>query len=152
MKRSMLFAVVAVSAIALVLQAIPASAVEGRAFKATMDWTPVSGEWAHQWLTGTGNAIHLGPCTGEAEAWLWWDDEAGVYRSHVTNTLTNASGDQVSLEINEVYRRDKGRWEGTYTITGGAGEFEGASGSGTDVTKSTPATEVHNELEGTIVY
>jgi len=148
----MILAVLTVSAVALMLTTTPATASEGEPFRATMEWTRVAGPPGVVTLEGTGNATHLGCCTGVNEVTMWVDGD-GVLRAHATPTLTDTQGNQISLDIDQVWNGPKGRWEGTYTITGGTGKFEGATGSGANKAKptSTPGVSVA-EFEGIISY
>lgn len=153
MRRSMFSAALAVAAIALLVSAAAATAAEDRVFKATIEWTFVSRSADGViTLVGTGNATHVGNCTGVNEVTMWVDD-SGVYRGHAIPTIADTQGDQIFLEVDQVWNEEKGRWEGTYTITGGTGKFEGASGSGANKAKptATPGVSVA-EFEGTIIY
>ncbi|MGI6418162.1 MAG: hypothetical protein ACOX1P_21115 [Thermoguttaceae bacterium] len=153
MRRFMLSATLAVAAIALLVSAAAIYATEELPFKATLEWTRTSDPGVvPMTLVGTGNATHVGDCTGVNEVTMWVD-ESGVLRGHATPTITDTQGDQIFLEVDQVWNEEKGRWEGTYWITGGAGKFEGASGSGANKAKptATPGVSVA-EFEGTIIY
>jgi hypothetical protein len=153
MKRPMLLAVLAVAAIALIARATPGAAAEAVPFLAAMEWTRTSEPGPDITAVGTGNATHLGDCTGVTEVTRWYDEESGVFRAHADTTLAGPQGDQIFLEVDQVWNAEKDRWEGTYVITDGTGKFEGASGYGENKGKitSTPGVTVA-EFEGVIIY
>lgn len=151
MKRYCLSAMLAVAGIGLILTASPANAGEELPFKATLEWTRVPGPGIA--LQGTGNATHVGRCTGVNTVTIWWDEENQVYRSHATPTIMDTRGDQIFFDVNQVWNAAKGRWEGTYLIVGGTGKFEGVAGFGANKSKptSTPGVSVA-EFEGIIIF
>jgi len=153
MKRYCLSGMLAVAAIGLLLAASPVSADEELPFKATMEWTMIPPPGPVLTFAGTGNATHVGYCTGVNTVTSWWDPESQVYRAHATPTIMDTQGNQIFLDVNQVWNWAKGRWEGTYDIVGGTGKFEGASGYGQNKAKptSTPGVSVA-EFEGIIIF
>ncbi|HKB42636.1 MAG TPA: hypothetical protein VKD72_39775 [Gemmataceae bacterium] len=71
-----------------------------------------------------GRADHLGPCAGMALVW-----SRGLHRQAWV-TLENDRGDSIDFFMDWTSDRDTGVGIGTYEITGGAGRFAGATGSG----------------------
>jgi hypothetical protein len=71
-----------------------------------------------------GQATHLGPCTGLGYVW-----SRGLHRQSWV-TLENDDGDSIEFFMDWRSDRDTGEGIGTYEITGGTGQFDGANGSG----------------------
>jgi hypothetical protein len=84
----------------------------------------------HVFVTGQGNASHLGLTTA-----ISTDQLVNVIdgSATATYTLTGANGDTVILAMIFQATEIPGgvTFEGTYIVTGGTGRFAGAAGSGT---------------------
>ena len=84
----------------------------------------------HVFVTGQGNASHLGTTTAVST-----DQLVNVIdgSATATYTLTGANGDTVILTMIFQATETPGEvtFEGTYVVTGGTGRFAGAAGTGT---------------------
>ncbi len=125
MRRFMLSATLAVAAIALLVSAA-APSMPPRSCRSRRPWNG-QGQAIPAWCRTMASLAPAtrptsGDCTGVNEVTMWVD-ESGVLRGHATPDHRHP-GDQVFLEVDQVWNEEKGRWEGTYWITGGAGKFE----------------------------
>lgn len=86
--------------------------------------------------TGTGQATHLGAITEEASVVIDVnpaDQQNGCAPETRTTTLTAANGDTITMFGTGVTRcPGSSEASDSYTITGGTGRFQGASGSGSE--------------------
>ena len=86
-------------------------------------------------LTGTGHYQHLGKSTFAAAATITGVAACGGFTATEKDTYTGAEGDKVftTANISLCPTSTPGVFSsvGTFTITGGTGRFEDASGSGT---------------------
>jgi hypothetical protein len=123
-------------AIALLLGAIPAAAIE-RPFALngngvgvfTLDETgfPVSAD-----VTGSGTATHLGLWSTSGTV-RFTRDENGVIRSSGEATITAANGDKIDMSVAGVLDPATGIDHAVFTFVGGTGRFAGVSGSANGV-------------------
>ncbi len=129
MKRTMLWATLALAVVALGLMPVVANA-QVAAFKAELTPEgafPVPGGKNNETIIDlAGTSTHLGLCAAEADnfgdykhdPWVGWG----------TMVLVAANGDMLRLEYEFTYTGTG--WVGTCKITGGTGLFLEASGSG----------------------
>lgn len=111
--------------VGLVMLAVPAVAGEDLPFELTIETGQRINEKGNTWTTvGTGHATHMGAVTFVVEVKHYGD------RAESWRTIEAADGDLLFLYSETQYDDDLGRFVGTYTITGGTGRFEGATGSG----------------------
>jgi hypothetical protein len=89
-----------------------------------------------------GTATGLGDWTGVA------DRVTHGTKVQISTTMTAADGDQLFFEIEGTEGADG--FSGTYTITGGTGRFEGATGSGSNTATSNPDGTFTMVFDGTI--
>ena len=85
---------------------------------------PVAGI-AHGSIEGEGQATHLGRFTVTGDVAV----EVATGMAQGTWTLTAANGDQIFLDMVGENGSDDHHGVGQFTVTGGTGRFEGASGS-----------------------
>jgi hypothetical protein len=103
--------------------------------------------------TGTGNATHLGRFTVEYDVMV----NLAIGEGSGTATFTAANGDQLFTlnhgRLTPTGNPGESRLVETYTITGGTGRFEGASGlfSGERLVNLTTTTTT-GSFEGHIVF
>jgi hypothetical protein len=145
MKRSMLLAVLALTAVALVLSATAANAANERPLKATVEMCRYGYEGPYQLYVGAGTVPHCG----------YTLHYAAVDLSVITGTVTVYSNDVDSFVIEFDQEWDDARQLclGTYTIIGGTGKFADAGGSGRIMTKAIADYPwVVVDYEGTISY
>jgi hypothetical protein len=94
------------------------------------------GQWAFCIsFTGSGQATHLGAFTENASVVVDInpaDAQNGCGPETFTATLTAANGDTLTMHATGVACHATGTAHDNFTITGGTGRFQGASGSGTD--------------------
>jgi hypothetical protein len=89
-----------------------------------VSFDPVAGI-AHGRVEGEGRATHLGRFTVTGDVAV----EVATGIAQGTWTLTTANGDQIFLDMVGENGSDDHHGLGEFTITGGTGRFEGASGS-----------------------
>jgi len=101
-------------------------------FKATFDTTfqsVLDFPLLHVTVSGQGNASHLGNTTAVSN-----DELVNLLSGAGTATfvLTGANGDTVTISTSFQVTQVAGgvTFAGTYTVTGGTGRFDGATGSG----------------------
>jgi hypothetical protein len=107
---------------------------------ALVGWDPPEEVWAME-----GSATAMGPVTGESRDFF----TANARRIRGTSVIESANGDLMfhSYEVEQV---EDNAWAGTFTIEGGTGRFEGATGGGTlFVASFAPGTAV-GIREGTL--
>ena len=149
-KRSAVCTILAITAISLVLTASPVTAAQEHKFSAVINsFTYVDYHAGYNVFdqTGTGtvvgdfsavSAIHFrhGFTSGEG----WW-------------TITAANGDLLYVVFEQTGSFETGYWEGPYTIVGGTGRFDDASGTGwTATTSDATGYPVGASLDGTISF
>lgn len=104
-------------------------------------------------LDGAGKATHLGKTVYEGDVSDITPNETGI-TDVLVETLTAANGDTLTiLCIQEAEEISPGVFEGTdqWTVIGGTGRFEGATGQGTGVTRVDLNNHTFSkELSGTI--
>jgi hypothetical protein len=117
----------------IVLAPTPASAGDQVPFRAGFS-TQVEIEFVYPFfyisVTGQGNASHMGATTAVTD-----NQVVNVIdgSATATYTLTGANGDTVVLEMifQTTFLPDNAvTFEGSYTVTGGTGRFNGATGAG----------------------
>jgi hypothetical protein len=131
MKRRLYWFSVLVALLAALTLSAPAMAAgkpvpfKGRSsgVVSAVGFDPVAGI-AHTRVAGQGQATHLGRFTQTGDVGV--DVATGNARG--TWTLTAANGDMLFLEM-EAYGIDPTHGVGAFTIVGGTGRFQGASGS-----------------------
>ena len=140
----------------LLLGTIPASAVE-RPFAlngvgvATLT-TNEAGIPIGAIPTGSGTATHLGRWTVAGNV-AYTPDSEGVLHSSGNATITASNGDKLQVQINGILDPVAGTDHGIFTIVGGTGRFEGATGSANFVVTLNPLTGGFElTLVGTINY
>ena len=113
--------------------ATPASARDQVPFRASFS-TEVEIEFVYPFfyisVTGQGNASHMGATTAVTD-----NQVVNVIdgSATATYTLTGANGDTVVLEMifqTTFLPNNAVTFEGSYTVTGGTGRFNGATGAG----------------------
>ena len=77
---------------------------------------------------GSGTATHLGAITVQRTATLTATDTPGIFIFKGEATLTSASGDQLTTEIDGTFDANIGHADLVYEWTGGTGRFEHATG------------------------
>jgi hypothetical protein len=95
--------------------------------EATMEFVPPF--YLRVFVTGEGNASHMGRTSAvTTDQLINLQDGTGT----ATYTLTAANGDTLVVAISALTTNIPGgvMFEGDYTVTGGTGRFEGATGSG----------------------
>lgn len=99
---------------------------------------------AYIWV-GEGKATLMGPVTAEAR------DLTTGPRHRGTTTIQDASGNAVfaSYQVDQV---GPGEWAGTFTVIGGSGRFDGASGGGALTISLVEPGVVLNNFEGTLNF
>ena len=124
------FSVVVAVLAALTLSALAMAAGQAVPFKGrssgvvtTVGIDPVAG-LVHTHAAGQGQATHLGHFTQTGDTTV--DLTTGNARG--TWTLTAANGDMLFLEMT-AYGIDPTHGVGTFTVVGGTGRFQGATGS-----------------------
>lgn len=75
-------------------------------------------------IVGTGSATHMG------EVALYIEVCQYGFRAESERILTAADGDKLYLSTETFWNEENQRFEGTFTIDGGTGRFEGATGGG----------------------
>ncbi len=125
MKRKMLWATLAMAAIALVLT--PAAATAQGTFTATFSGSAfaVDKDGAFYVFELTGTATHLGPSTDVIHRKVTGTEAVGF------STITGASGDSLFIESTGTVNGTESH--AVFTIVGGTGRFARASGGGTSV-------------------
>lgn len=125
---------------ALFLRPSPASAATLVPFQASVseNFTAAPcGQWSVCIIaTGTGQATHLGAITEDASVVVDInpaDQQNGCAPETRTTTLTAANGDTITMSGTGLTRcPGSSEANDSYTVTGGTGRFQGASGSGSD--------------------
>ena len=98
---------------------------------------------------GEGTSTHLGKVTSSAVVTLTWTP-TGIWSAGTATTVA-ANGDRL-CSTQSGWTTGPGAFVGTFTITGGTGRFEGATGSGI-VTASVDEDDVQTATYvGTIDY
>jgi len=121
----------------------------------TVTVTDVSYPFVTTHVVGEGEATHLGHFTLTAEAVV--DVSLPGAPAAGSWTLTAANGDQLSVTF-VAHGIDPTHGHGDFTIVGGTGRFEGATGSYTQLITfatppgSSPSTAYTDRLEGTISF
>jgi hypothetical protein len=116
-----------------------------------VSFDPVAGI-AHGHIEGEGQATHLGRFTVTGDVAV----EVATGMARGTWTLTAANGDQIFLDMVGENGSDDHHGLGEFTITGGTGRFEGASGSYEQIITfavplgSAPVIDYTDVFEGTI--
>jgi hypothetical protein len=108
-------------------------------------------------LAGAGSASNLGKVSYKASGVITGTDPAtGVITDTLTETLTAANGDTLTILCNQVATPiSPGVFHGVdnWTVTGGTGRFSGASGSGSGDTHADLIAGTFTKAEnGTITY
>ncbi len=148
MKRSMLWAMFALAAIALVVA--PSAALAQDTFKAKFsgpaDLPPRDGKYYP--ATATGSGTYVGSFSFEADIHFYgWSRIAGPM------TFTAADGDELYGTFDQTWDAATTAWVGTYTLSGGTGRFKDATGSGDfDVAIDPNARTATGTLNGTISF
>lgn len=153
--------VVAVLLAALLIAASPVSAAVQAPpevpFEASVEGTvsPVSEDTFS--LAATGIARHMGLVDYEGHVQITSEDpDTGVITNVLTETLTAANGDTLTIECEQIaVPVGPGQYQGTdqWTVTGGTGRFSGATGSGTgDTYVDLNSGSFSKELSGSISY
>ena len=88
--------------------------------------------------TGSGTATHLGSFTVAGTVTFTLDN--GVLRSHGEAALIAANGDNLNVVLDGALDPNTGTDHGIFSIVGGTGRFDGASGSGDFVVTINPIT------------
>ena len=115
---------------------------------------------------GSGNLTHLGLTTGGTKACAdqpVFDPFPNLISYRVYNQSSNyisANGDELCLDLMEPYILEKDTptsdyrfGTGHFVIVGGTGRFSDASGTvDVEITQYIPTSEVHVEVDGTIIY
>ncbi len=143
MKRYMLWSMFALAAIALVVLPSVATANEQPfAVSSTLTFQEHDGYYY----------VYSGPASGTLVGNGWQESrvhfEGKKLQSEVT--ITAANGDQVFMECAQAF--DGTAWSGSFTIVGGTGRFEGASGSGIVSATLNPDFTVSGVFDGTIGF
>jgi hypothetical protein len=113
---------------------------------------PVAGiAYAH--VEGQGQATHLGRFTETGDSAV----DVATGNAQGTWTLTAANGDMLYLEFEAKPTSDHTHGDGAFTIVGGTGRFEGASGSYEQIITFTVEPGTNNStftdvLKGTISF
>ena len=143
MKRYMLWATLALAAIALVLT--PTAATAQGTFTATFSGSafPVAKDGAYYVYELTGSATHLGPSTDVIHRKATGKEVVGFA------TITGASGDSLFIESTGTVNGTE--TDAVFKIVGGTGRFASASGGGTSVAV-VDAGIVTITMEGTISF
>ena len=84
----------------------------------------------------TGHATHMGDIVSVTEVCVFGKRAVGE------RVLTAANGDQLFILNETELNPDTGRFEGIFTILGGTGRFEGASGGGVQIPGVITAGEI----------
>ena len=156
--------VMTVVAVALAMVAVPlhTSAASSVPFHATLTEAvmsegdcPAPQTQLHcVYVTGTGQATHLGAITEKAVIVVDFstlNPATGCADEIRTSTLTAANNDQITLQGPSVAVRNclpfaSPTWEDLWTVVSGTGRFAGATGSGTNTVSinrsTTPVTSV----------
>ena len=114
---------------------------------------------------GTGTSSHLGKDTYVSDLTVNWaaasSNGNGGYCAPASgpSTITAANGDTLTLqntgavcEVGATGSSVPHTFTGTYTITGGTGRFQGATGSGTETGGDNGYGSSYYTLSGTISY
>jgi len=129
---------VAILALALVVMGANAASAAAPSvpFKDRVSGTLAGGPTTFT-LAGTGNASHLGKISYAGDV-LITSGTVGTtdITDILTETLTAANGDTLTLLCNQTATLSGGVYHGTdsWTVIGGTGRFSGATGSGTGET------------------
>jgi len=147
MKRYLQWAMFAAAALALVLIPCAAPAGEELPFKVQYTATP-TGESEGPYLihTGTGAGTYLGHFSVTAAAHLYRNGRVTGWV-----TFTSSIGDSLDVVMDQTWDAATTSYKGSYTIVGGTGRFENASGSGTIATSLTDYP-IPVSLEGHIIF
>lgn len=125
----------------LFLRPSHASAATLVPFSATVSVTYTAGPCGQLLIcihaTGTGQATHLGAVTEDTNVVIDInpaDQQNGCAPETMSTTLTAANGDMITMTGNGLTQCSPTSNEASdnYTITGGTGRFQGASGSGSE--------------------
>jgi hypothetical protein len=104
-------------------------------------------------LTGSGHYTHLGLTTITATSTITGTSACGGFTATEQDTYAGANGDAVYLTVHEVFCSTSASnvflLSGTFTVTGGTGRFEGASGSGTIQATATFLAATSGSFSGT---
>lgn len=149
---------IAAAALAAALLAVPATgATPSKPFRGTVKEAstfsidPACGGGFRTTWSGSGHMLHMGRVTATGSDCVSFDS-SGV--AHVTDgrmVMIAANGDTVEVSYavagppspDGVYHLD-----GTFTVTGGTGRFEGASGGGAGHSEASPTGDTLIELNG----
>jgi hypothetical protein len=153
------FSVLAAFLVALALSVPALAAGQSVPFKGRSSGTvtPVGFDQAagilYAHVEGQGQATHLGRFTQTGDAAV----DVATGNAGGTWMLTAANGDQLFLDFEAIPTSDSTHGLAAFTIVGGTGRFQGATGSYTQTivfttTPGTPGSTFTDVLEGTISF
>jgi hypothetical protein len=107
-------------------------------------------------FSGTLEATHLGRSTQRGTLFLGPLNANGIAPGHGSVVFTAANGDTLTFDYEGLLNAATGEGTGRFTITGGTGRYDGATGAGTfraliDLSRPTNQPMVV-DLEGRITY
>ena len=145
-------------AVSLVVATTPASATTAvaRPFHASASGTVTPTSATTLTLDGSGIGIHLGLLDDySGQVTVTSIDQSGVITDVLIETFTAANGDSLTIRCDQVIAiGNDGLFHGTdtWTVIGGTGRFQNASGSGNGTTVVDNLETFTKVLTGTISY
>ena len=135
-----------VVALALLGLALPASAAKEDKFKASGTFIVTELPGSRFELTLEGHASPGGKFTGTAQG----TSVSGGDHQYGELVMDFGGGDTLTMDFDVVYDPETDQLRGTYEITGGTGELEGATGSGELVADPAGDGTGTFEMDGTL--
>ena len=107
----------------------------------------VEHDGAYWSFSGTGTGTVVGPSTV-----VCWVHQPWASKARGTMTITTEKCDSLYTEFTQTLNKDTRAHVGPYTIVGGTGRFENASGTGTFIASDNPDWTVTLTFDGTISF